>query len=310
VDFIMTTLSKALGSLGGVVAAREEHVALLKSSARAYIFQATASPADIAAALAALRRLSADDALRERLWDTTTYMRQRFSAAGYDLGTGDGPIVTPHFSDKDKLFAIVHGLYERGVHTAAVTYPIVESGRGRLRFICSASHTREDVDTTLEALIDAERDAERETEEERQALEDRRVQGAPSPGRSGVEEWANAFSAYLKETLATAPGPTPNLAVSVGLPGNGGPITILINERDVTVGARETHEIHEIHEIGGTPFCSLLPADDRAVSALCSSDVQGLLDSICTGACVLNGQVEPFIWLIGRMADWQRDSSA
>ncbi len=302
VDFIMTTLSKALGSLGGVIAAREEHIALLKSSARAYIFQATTSPADIAAALAALRRLSSDDALRGRLWDTTAYMRQRFSEAGYDLGTGDGPIVTPHFGDKDKLYAIAHGLYKRGVLTAAVTYPVVESGRGRLRFICSASHTREDVDRTLEALIDAEREAE----EERQALEGR-VSGESDgssdarPGRAGVEEWAKGFSAYLKETLARAPGPTPNLAVSVGLPDRGEPITIVINERDVTLGAHETTD---------TPFCSLLPTDDRAVSTLCSSDVQGLLHSICKGACVLNGQVEPFIWLIGRMADWQRDASA
>ncbi len=304
VDFIMTTLSKALGSLGGVIAAREEHVALLKSSARAYIFQATVSPADIAAALAALRRLSSDDSLRERLWDTTTYMRQRFSDAGYDLGTGDGPIVTPHFSDKDKLYAIAHGLYQRGVYTAAVTYPIVESGRGRLRFICSAAHTREDVDRTLEALIDAEREAE----EERQALEDR-VSGdsafeVDAAVRSGVEEWADAFSAYLQETLARAPGPTPNLAVSIGLPDDGDPITIVIDERDVTWGAHET-----AHETGSTPFCSLLPTDDRAVSALCSSDVQGVLDSICKGACVLSGQVEPFIWLIGRMADWQSHSA-
>jgi hypothetical protein len=45
--------------------------------------------------------------------------------------------------------------------------------------------------------------------------------------------------------------------------------------------------------------------DGRAVSALCSSDVQGLLDSVCKGACVLNGQVEPFIWFIARMADRQ-----
>lgn len=304
VDFIMTTLSKALGSIGGVIAAREEHIDLLKSSARAYIFQATTSPADIAAALAALRRLSTDDVLRERLWDITAYMRKRFSEAGYDLGTGDGPIVTPHFPDKDKLYAIAHGLYQRGVLTAAVTYPVVESGRSRLRFICSASHTREDVDRTLEALIDAEREAE----EELQALEDRQRAGDGSsgahPGRSGVEEWAQAFSAWLKETLAGAPGPTPNLAVSVGLPDHGEPITIVIHERDVTLGA------HEIHPTGDTPFCSLLPTDDRAVSSLCSSDVQGLLHSICTGACVLNGQVEPFIWLIGRMAAWQRDSSA
>ncbi len=240
VDFIMTTLSKALGSLGGVIAAREEHIALLKSSSRAYIYQATSTPADIAAALAALRRLSEDDALRERLWDTTTYMRQRFSEAGYDLGTGDGPIVTPHFSDSDKLYAIARGLNERGIHTAAVTYPIVERERGRLRFICSASHTRDDVDRTLEALIDAER----EVEGNRQALKDHvsgdsgleadRLPGSsdvhrvPShragagssdapAGRSGVEEWAHAFCAYLKGALAMAPGPTPDLAVSIGL---------------------------------------------------------------------------------------------
>ncbi|MFW6012233.1 MAG: amino acid adenylation domain-containing protein [bacterium] len=327
VDFIMTTLSKALGSLGGVIAAREEHIALLKSSARAFIFQATVSPADIAAALAALRRLSTDDALRERLWDTTTYMRNRFSEAGYDLGTGDGPIVTPHFSGKEKLYAIAHGLYERGILTAAVTYPIVESGRGRLRFICSASHTREDVDRTLEALIDAEREAEREAGEAGQAPEDR-APGAsdgssdPHPGRSGVEEWARAFAAYLKEKLAGAPdpsrgptrgstrGPAPHLAVSVGLPDDGEPVTIVIDGRDVKLGAHEPHETYATCKTGATPFCSLLPTDARAASSVCSSDVQGLLHSICEGATVLNGQVEPFIWLIGRMADWQRDSSA
>ena len=105
----------------------------------------------------------------------------------------------------------------------------------------------------------------------------------------------------MKETLAGAPGPTPNLAVSVGLPDDGEPITLVIHERDVTLGAREPAD---------TPFCSLLLTDNQALSALCLSDVQGLLHSICKGACVLNGQVEPFIWLIGRMTDWQRDSYA
>ncbi len=324
VDFIMTTLSKALGSLGGVVAAREEHIALLKSSARAYVYQATSTPADIAAALAALRRLSTDDALRERLWDTTTYMRERFSEAGYDLGTGDGPIVTPHFSDSDKLYAIARGLYARGIHTVAVTYPVVERGRGRLRFICSSSHTRDDVDRTLAALIDAER----EVDGQRQASKNRTpgdseleadpsvgrsdVHGVQSqrtgtgssdahPGRSGVEEWANAFCAYLKGALAEVAGPTPNLAVSIGLPDGGERITILIDERDITLGDQETTH---------TPFCSLLLTDSRSISALCLSDVQALLDSVIKGACVLNGQTEPFIWLIGRMAAQDKRSKA
>lgn len=319
VDFIMTTLSKALGSLGGVIAAREEHIALLKSSSRAYIYQATSTPVDIAAALAALRRLSTDESLRERLWDTTTYMRKRFAEAGYDLGTGDGPIVTPHFSDSDKLYAIARGLYARGIHTAAVTYPIVERGRGRLRFICSASHTRDDVDRTLEALIDAEREVENQQASKDQVSGNNGLNADPSVGRSdvhgvpshgagegssdvhadrsAVEEWASAFCAYLKTALAKAAGPTPTLAVSIALPGNGKPITILIDERKITLGDQAaTH----------TPFCTILLTDGRSISALCLSDAQALLDSVIKGACVLNGQAEPFIWLIGRMADWQR----
>ena len=295
VDFIMTTLSKALGSLGGVVAAREEHVALLKSSSRAFIFQASTSPADIAAALAALRRLRADDTLRERLWDTTAYMRKRFSEAGYDLGTGDGPIVTPHFYDKDKLFAIVNGLFERGIHTSAVTYPIVETGRGRLRFICSAAHSREDVDRTLEALIDAEREAEAKVSKAEESS------SHPQPGRSDVEAWATAFSAYLRESMAKAGGPTPNLAVSFEDPEGGEPVTIRVQEQNVTVDA---------HRPADAPFCSLRLTNRQAAHALCSSDVQAFLESMLQGTCVLSGQVEPFIWLIGRMADWQRDAAA
>lgn len=291
VDFIMTTLSKALGSLGGVVAAREEHIDLLKSSARAYIFQASISPADMAAALTALRRIRSDDKLRERLWNTTRYMRRRFTEAGYDLGTGDGPIITPHFSDKDKLYAIVQGMYKRGVQTSAVTYPIVESGRGRLRLICSAAHTREDVDKTLDALIEAEREvdeqlaaAEPDTKEMDITLSD-------------MEEWANAFCAWLRNAIAKAPHKAPNLAVSVRLPRQEEPITIVVSEQGVALGAEEIAEL---------PSCSLLLTDNQTFFALRISNVQGLLHSISKGTCVLKGQVEPFIWFFARMVDYRR----
>ena len=318
VDFIMTTLSKALGSLGGVIAASEEHIALLKSSSRAYIYQATSTPADIAAALAALYRLSTDDTLRDRLWDTTKYMRQRFTAAGYDLGTGDGPIVTPHFADSDKLYAIARALNVRGIHTAAVTYPIVERARGRLRFICSAAHTRDDVDRTLEALIDAEL----EVEASRQRLNEQAggagepAAGMPVPampclghaglnqvhaGRPGVVQWATGFCAYLEEALSTASGPTPSLAVTFALPDNGKAVTLLIDAGAVTVG---------LDEAGTRPFCSLLLTDRKAVAALCASDVEGLLECVISGACMLTGQCEAFIWLIARMAEWQQVEQA
>ena len=295
VDFIMTTLSKALGSLGGVVAAREEHIDLLKSSSRAYIFQASVSPADMAAALTALRRLRSDDKLRERLWETTRYMRRRFTEAGYDLGTGDGPIVTPHFSDKDKLYAIVQGMYKRGVQTSAVTYPIVENGRGRLRLICSSAHTREDVDRTLDALIAAEREADEGKQSAGSRADDPEE---PAITQSDIEKWMNDFAAYLKVSIAEkAARQTPDLVVTIRIPDREESFTIVINERDVTPGTKELPDL---------PMCSLLLKNNEAVSALHTSNVQELLYCISKGTCVLSGQVEPFIWLIARIVEKQQ----
>jgi hypothetical protein len=232
-------------------------------------------------------------------------MRKRFSEEGYDLGTGDGPIVTPHFSDKDKLYAIAHGLFKRGIHAVPVTYPIVEMGRGRIRFICSASHTRDDVDRTLEALIDAEREAEQVRLIGRSHVNGQLAQRTGDSaddgrsGRSAVEAWAHAFCNYARETRARTPGAIPNLTISIGLPGHRERVTVAINERDVIFG---------VHEPTHAPFCSLLFMDYQAVSAFCLSDVQELLDNVIKGACVLSGHVEPFIWLIARMPDWQGGS--
>ncbi|WGH74819.1 amino acid adenylation domain-containing protein [Tenacibaculum tangerinum] len=285
-DFIMTTLSKALGSLGGVVAASKEHIDLLKSSSRAYIFQASISPADMAAALTALRRLRRDDALREKLWDTTRYMRQKFEEAGYDLGTGDGPIVTPHFADKDKLYAIVQRLYKLGIQTSAVTYPIVESGRGRLRLICSAAHTREDVDKTLAALIKAEKEVDKMLEEKQKNKEQTSVQF------SELEDWAAQFSSYLKEVVTES---TPDLAIELKSAESTETVSILIRDTKVALYQNSNYDL---------PTCSLHINEKATINALESFDVQGLLHAISDGSCVLKGQIQPFVWLVGRISDY------
>ena len=226
-----------------------------------YIFQASISPADIAAALTSLRCLRSDETLREQLWDRTRYMRKRFEEAGYDLGTGDGPIVTPHFGDKDKLFAIVQGLYKRGVQTLAVTYPIVEVGRGRLRFICSAAHTHAEIDKTVEALIETEREVEAQIAEKPNEKKDVNIT------HTDVEVWANEFVPYLKNAVAETSVPTPNLIISARVSEQSEPVTILIKDGDVTLSSHKDHNL---------PSCSLLLTDKMAVSALHSCDVTHL----------------------------------
>ena len=290
VDFIMTTLSKALGSLGGVVAASQKHVDLLKSSSRAYIFQASVSPADMAAALTSLRRLRSDDGLRERLWDTTRYMRRSFEAAGYDLGTGDGPIVTPHFSDKDKLYAIVQSLYQKGVQTSAVTYPIVEPGRGRLRFICSAAHTKDDVDKTLQALIEAEQEVDV------QLKEIRGVQKNLEVSESNIKEWAQEFTEFLKDSVNENFIPTPDLAISIGTDKAEELVSIIYENGEISLSTKRPCTI---------PYAKLTIKDAPALKALKASDIQAILHNITTNSFKLEGQVEPFTWFVARVVEYK-----
>ena len=63
------TLSKTLGALGGFAAAPAAYAELLENRARSYIFTTASTPADSAAALAALSIVRSDegDALRARL---------------------------------------------------------------------------------------------------------------------------------------------------------------------------------------------------------------------------------------------------
>ncbi|MFD4028852.1 hypothetical protein ACFWRV_35875 [Streptomyces sp. NPDC058576] len=225
-------------------------------------------------------------------------MRQRFSDAGYELGTGDGLIITPFLSDGEKLRAIARGLLRRGVHAAAVTYPIVERGRGRLRFICSASHTRADVDETLQALIDAEAEAATAptSHEDRDLREERDEKST----RFDLANWADALTAYPESNPAELPTPAPHLAVTVVRPGEGADLVVRINEHGVT---------REPGSTGATPACSLRLVDDEATAALCSRNVESLLESVIAGTCVLSGHTQPFVWLIGRLSDWQSTTS-
>lgn len=304
VDFVVSTLSKALGSIGGVVAAREDRVDLLRTSARAYVFQASTSPADVAAALAALRRLGASDHLRERVRATARHLRRLLGEAGYDVDPGEGLIVAPRVADGPRLRAIARGLYRRGIHTSAVSYPIVERGQGRLRFICSATHSREDVERTVAALVATEREIPA-TNDGAEDVED--VTGAPvgssQPGpvtdraRSRLDGWVDELERHLGEVAHTLDA-APPLEVLLDVGADGGPRRVGFD------GGRPSED-------GPSPqvdvrTCSLRFVDDEAVDALCSDDVARWLEAVVDGSCVLEGDTAPFVWLVGRLADRQR----
>jgi 8-amino-7-oxononanoate synthase len=141
------TLSKALGALGGFVAAAAPIVDLLVNTARPFIFTTAPTPADTAAALAATRvaRSPEGAALRARL------------RAHVDTVAGaahPSPIVPVVLGDEDTALKASAVLLDHGLLVPAIRPPTVPAGTSRLRVALSAAHTDADVGRLVAALRD------------------------------------------------------------------------------------------------------------------------------------------------------------
>ncbi|MCU1379142.1 MAG: 7-keto-8-aminopelargonate synthetase-like enzyme, partial [Acidimicrobiales bacterium] len=138
------TLSKTLGALGGFAAGTQAMVDLLVNRARSYIFTTASTPADMAAAAAALAivRSPEGDALRARLRRSIDRL-----VPGHP-----SPVVPVVIGDEVDAVAAAAALFERGLLVPAIRPPTVPPGSSRLRVALSAAHTDAQVDALLAGL--------------------------------------------------------------------------------------------------------------------------------------------------------------
>ncbi len=151
------TLSKTLGSLGGFVAASRDVVDLLVNRARPYIFSTAPTPADAAAALAALRvlRSAEGSALTGRL----ASLIDRVAEAGLAPPGHPSPIIPIVLGPEQAALDASAALLDEGLWVPAIRPPTVPVGTSRLRVTLSAAHGDEDVDRLLHALLRLRRPA-------------------------------------------------------------------------------------------------------------------------------------------------------
>jgi 8-amino-7-oxononanoate synthase len=140
------TLSKSLGSLGGWVAATAPLVELLLNRARSYIFTTALSPADTAAARAALAIVRSDEGA-----ELIAHLRRLVERVRPGHAS---PIVPVVVGDEDRALKASAALLERGILIPAIRPPTVAPGTSRLRVALSAAHTDAMVDELLAALDD------------------------------------------------------------------------------------------------------------------------------------------------------------
>ena len=152
VDLIVTTFSKSLASIGGVVAGPEAVIHYLKHHARPLIFSASMPPSAVATVLAALDVLRSEPERIESLWRNTRRMQEGLKDLGYDIGGSETPVVPVVIGELDRMLMFWKELFDAGVFTNPVTPPAVPDDSCRLRISLMATHTDEHVDQVLDAF--------------------------------------------------------------------------------------------------------------------------------------------------------------
>ena len=149
------TLSKALGGIGGFVAASREVCDLLVNRARPFNYSTALPAAACEAARAALAIVRAEPERRGRVLDLADGLRSRLRERGFDAGADRTPIVPVLVGEPERALALAAGLLERGIFCPAIRPPTVPRGTSRLRVSLTAEHTEEDVARLVAALVAA-----------------------------------------------------------------------------------------------------------------------------------------------------------
>jgi len=155
VDLWMGTLSKTLAGCGGYIAGESALIDHLKYSAPGFLYSVGISPPIAAASIAAIKLLNKEP---ERVASLKARGKQFLKLAkekGLNVGSSAGlsvvPIITGSSATAGRL---ANACFERGINVQPIFYPAVQEGMARLRFFICSSHTEEQIDTTINVLVE------------------------------------------------------------------------------------------------------------------------------------------------------------
>lgn len=155
VDLWMGTLSKSLASCGGYIAASKPIVEYLKHTAPGFVFSVGISPANAAAALAALRVLEAEPDRVSRLGACSKLFLALARERGLNVGLShDSAVVPVIVGNSIVTLQLSRALHERGINVHPILYPAVEESAARLRFFITSQHTEAQIRRTVDLVAE------------------------------------------------------------------------------------------------------------------------------------------------------------
>lgn len=152
VDVEVGTFSKAFGVMGGVVAGNAAIIDWLRQRGRPFLFSSAATPADVAACIAAVDLLEESTELVDKLWQNGNLFKKVMKEMGFDTGNSATPITPVMLSEAPLAQQFSRELFDENVFAMPLGFPTVPKGKARIRVMLSAAHSPTDLEEGLEAF--------------------------------------------------------------------------------------------------------------------------------------------------------------
>ncbi len=155
VEIVMGTISKTLGSGGGFIAGCKDLVQYLKYTAPGFVFATGISPANTAAALAALKLLEAEPQRVSQLRDRSRLFLKLCKQHGLNTGmSNDTPVVPVILGNSMRCLELANAMFTRGVNVKPILHPAVEESAARMRYFINSLHTEQQIRYTVDTMVE------------------------------------------------------------------------------------------------------------------------------------------------------------
>jgi 5-aminolevulinate synthase len=153
IDIINGTLAKAVGVIGGYIAASQTIIDFIRSFGSGFIFTTSLPPAVCAGAEKSIQIVQRDASLRTSVFGLVYYLRRLLAEAKIAYTENDSHITPVLIKDAARCKVIADLLLEKyGVYVQPVNHPTVPVGEECLRLIVTAKHTREQITHLVNSL--------------------------------------------------------------------------------------------------------------------------------------------------------------
>ena len=151
IDVHISSMSKALGCFGGYVACAKIVRDYLINKSRQFIFS-SAIPTHLCKSALSGINIAKKGVLQQKLFRNVKILHDGLKGMGFDIGNSSSQIIPVHVGSEKLAIKFADFLLQKGILVHPMRFPTVKKGSAVLRLSLSSSHTKAQLDYSLDHI--------------------------------------------------------------------------------------------------------------------------------------------------------------